>query len=200
MRSLLILSLVLLLSGSAIAADVVLAWDASPSSGVVGYKVYKGLAAGVYETPTPIGNVLSYRVTGLTAGTWYFTVTAVDASGAESDYATSRDDPTKRYVSKTISAAGVPILSIAAIEAISVPSITTAYATIVWQTTVECSGVVYYGTVEPITKSVKANQLGTTDHLAVIGPLVSKTHYLFKVESVCDGVSIGSSTRSFNTK
>jgi hypothetical protein len=192
--------LILLFCLPASAADVSLAWDPSSSTGVVGYKVYKGIAAGVYETPITIGNQTGFTLTGLGPGTWYFTVTAIDAEGNESDYATSKEDPTKRYVSKTISSTGVPILTIAAIQTISVPAITTTYATIAWTTNIECAGVVFYGTAEPLTKSVTANNLATTDHLAVLGPLTTRTHYLFKVRSKCNDSNIDGDLRSFNTK
>ncbi len=69
---------------------------------IAGYKVYWGTAAGVYGTPTTIGNQLTYTVTNLGPGTWFFTVIAFDVDGNESDFATAADDPTKHYVSTTI--------------------------------------------------------------------------------------------------
>ena len=54
---------------------------------LAGYKVYYGTTPGVY-TSVDIGDVNSYRIVGLTKGqTYYFTVTAYDTSGNESDYA-----------------------------------------------------------------------------------------------------------------
>jgi hypothetical protein len=134
--------------------------------------------------------VTAYTVTGLPTGTHYFAVTAFDTSGNESDYSNE--------VSKTI---GTPIdpPTVAEITAINVPSITTQYATIAWVTSLECSGTAFYGTAEPL-REVKANVLGTTDHIAVVGPLVARTHYLFRVESVCNGNLINSGVRSFNSK
>jgi hypothetical protein len=67
-------------------ASVSLAWDASPSPNITGYKVYYGNASRSYGTPVTIGNVLTYTVTGLTPNTWYFAVTAFDNSGNESGY------------------------------------------------------------------------------------------------------------------
>ena len=183
----------LLLASSAWAESVPLAWDASVSPNIAGYKVYTGTTSRTYGTLITIGNVTTYTVPGLPSGfTYYFAVTAFDASGNESDFSNE--------VSKTLG--GVPISPpvVAAILSISVPAITTQYATITWTTSTECSGTAYYGTAEPLTKSVKANNLGTTDHNAVIGPLVTKTHYLFRVESICNGTTINSGTRSFNSK
>jgi hypothetical protein len=68
------------------ATDVSLAWDASVTPEVIGYKVYYGNSAGVYGASITIGNQTSYTVTGLTSGTYYFAVTAFDASGNESDF------------------------------------------------------------------------------------------------------------------
>ena len=64
-----------------------LAWNASTSTDVAGYKVYMGTASGVYGPSTSVGNVLTSQVTTLQSGTTYFfTVTAVDTSGNESTF------------------------------------------------------------------------------------------------------------------
>jgi len=86
-----------------------IAWD-SPSAeanqscpqSLSGYRIYKGTAVGAYSSSETIPiNALtcnatgqsgtcgaietcSYRVQGLTRGTWYFAVTAYDATGNES--------------------------------------------------------------------------------------------------------------------
>lgn len=75
-----------LISVSLQAADVPLAWDASISPNVVAYNVYVGGASRTYGTPIGIGNVTTYTVTGLSLGTYYFAVTAVDVNGDESDF------------------------------------------------------------------------------------------------------------------
>jgi fibronectin type 3 domain-containing protein len=88
-KALLTASIILLaisLSNGCFAADVPLQWDASVTPTVTGYKVYVGTASGVYGTPITIGNVTAYTVTGLANGTYYFSVTAFDATGVESVY------------------------------------------------------------------------------------------------------------------
>ena len=77
------------------AADVPLAWDASVSENIVGYKVYVGTASKTYGSPIAVGNQTAFTVTGLTPGTYYFAVTAFDADGNESDFSNE--------VSKTVS-------------------------------------------------------------------------------------------------
>jgi hypothetical protein len=96
-----------LLITPSIAADISIGWDASTSPNIAGHKVYYGTAPGVYGAPITIGNQTSYTVTGLAPGTWYLTVTAFDTAGNESDFATSKDDPSRRYVSTTISSSKV---------------------------------------------------------------------------------------------
>lgn len=75
-----------------IAGDVSLAWDPSTSDGVVGYKVYYGNASGSYDSFHTITNQSSYTVTNLATGTYYFAVTAFDASGNESGFSNEVTD------------------------------------------------------------------------------------------------------------
>jgi hypothetical protein len=86
LHTLTILLFLLCFGSRLMAADISLAWDPSVTPGIVGYKVYYGHSSGVYGTPVTIGNQTTYTVTGLTSGTYYFAVTAFDASGNESDF------------------------------------------------------------------------------------------------------------------
>lgn len=64
-----------------------LAWNPSISTNVVGYKIYYGLASGVYNNTISVGNSTNVTITGLIAGTtYYFAATAVDALGVESPF------------------------------------------------------------------------------------------------------------------
>ncbi|HEX5220020.1 MAG TPA: Ig-like domain-containing protein [Verrucomicrobiae bacterium] len=72
---------------SASAADVMLAWDASPDPQVVGYRIYYGVASGNYTNSAPVGLVTNATLTGLVVGTrYYFAATAFDDTGIESDF------------------------------------------------------------------------------------------------------------------
>jgi len=92
----LILSLILfsmLFVTPAFAADVSLSWDApttnedgTPLTDLAGYTVYYGIESANYTENIDVGNVLTYTVTNLSDGTYYFAVTAYDTSGNESDY------------------------------------------------------------------------------------------------------------------
>ena len=66
--------------------SVTLAWNPSISTNVVGYKMYCGLASGVYSSVESVTGT-SVIITGLVAGTtYYFAATAVDALGDESPF------------------------------------------------------------------------------------------------------------------
>jgi len=67
------------------AAGTALAWDPSPSPGVVGYKVHYGSISGTYTQIIDVGNVTNTVVTNLVVGTTnYFAVTSYDSTGLES--------------------------------------------------------------------------------------------------------------------
>ncbi|NTU72060.1 MAG: hypothetical protein HGB10_09620 [Coriobacteriia bacterium] len=77
--------------GSDLAPDqggvIGVSWTASTDNiGVTGYKLYRGVAAGVYDSVTTLGAVSSTSVSGLTNATrYYFAVSALDAAGNESE-------------------------------------------------------------------------------------------------------------------
>jgi fibronectin type 3 domain-containing protein len=78
------------LSGSGVASihRVDLSWNASSSSNVVGYNVYRaGVSGGPYASVASANSGTSYVDGSVQAGqTYYYVVTAVDTNGAESVY------------------------------------------------------------------------------------------------------------------
>jgi len=68
------------LSRVAYASDVVLGWNANTEPVLTGYKLYYGTASGKYNTSIDVGNVITYTVSGLPAGTYYFALTAYSAT------------------------------------------------------------------------------------------------------------------------
>lgn len=62
--------------------------DGSALTDLAGYRIHVGSAPGVYGKAITVDNpgLSSYVVEGLTSGTWYFAVTAIDRQGLESDY------------------------------------------------------------------------------------------------------------------
>jgi hypothetical protein len=66
--------------------SVTVAWDPNPEGDIEGYTVYYGNASGRYTNSVPVGNVTNATVHGLVADTtYYFTVTARNTAGLESD-------------------------------------------------------------------------------------------------------------------
>jgi len=64
-----------------------LRWNPSPSESVSGYRVYFGAESGGYTNTTDVGNSTEISIPGLEIGvTYYFVVSAYDATGVESDY------------------------------------------------------------------------------------------------------------------
>jgi len=69
------------------AANVTLAWDASPDPGIGEYFVHYGTSSGVYVTTNSAGTNLTKVITGLVPGlTYYFAATARNTNGLESGY------------------------------------------------------------------------------------------------------------------
>jgi fibronectin type 3 domain-containing protein len=74
--------------------SVTLAWseptsyiDGSPVAGTIGYKVYYGTSPRTYNHVVDVQNRTSCSIGALSSGrTYYFAITAYDASGIESDY------------------------------------------------------------------------------------------------------------------
>jgi len=85
--SVILITAILLLgmNNRAAASSVNLGWDANPESGVIGYRIYLGNAAGVYTQSYDLGNVTETAVDGLTAGETYFiAISASSVDGIES--------------------------------------------------------------------------------------------------------------------
>jgi hypothetical protein len=185
MRRLLILVVFILSTLTVFAGDVSLAWDHSESTDVVGYRMYYGNSSGAYDTVTSLPYQNTYTVRGLIDGTWFFAVTALNTT-AESAY------------SNEVSQVILNILPV--ISSISVSSILTTEAIVIWTTSSECSGIALYGLIPSQLFAISSNNLGTTDHLSKLTGLKPRTHYVYKVQSTCGGQTVESDLRSFNTK
>jgi len=78
---------------------VTLAWNPSDGALIAGYRLYTGLAPGMYLTMMDVGNATTATVSPLASGvTYFFAVTAYDIAGLESAFS----DP----VSYTVPATG----------------------------------------------------------------------------------------------
>ncbi len=93
----------------AAAATVIrLSWDSNIEPDLSGYRLRYGTVSGAYGAPLNVGKVTSYDLAGLSAGTtYYFVVTAYDASGNESGFSNQASGQPSTVVgpSPTISSA-----------------------------------------------------------------------------------------------
>ncbi|MBU1235701.1 MAG: fibronectin type III domain-containing protein [Gammaproteobacteria bacterium] len=74
----------------------ILEWDAVVATNLAGYRIHYGTSPGSYQQVVSTGSSTSHTLNGLNSGTrYYFSVTAVDTSGAESGYSNevSKDVP-----------------------------------------------------------------------------------------------------------
>ena len=65
---------------------VTLAWDASASTNVAGYRVYWGTNSRAYVGVTNAGPALTQTLVLPHRGRWFFAATAYDTNGLESDF------------------------------------------------------------------------------------------------------------------
>jgi hypothetical protein len=64
-----------------------LAWNLSPDSNVIGYRVYHGAASRSYTNIVDVGNATSVTISNLVEGaTYYFAATAYNVLDMESEY------------------------------------------------------------------------------------------------------------------
>jgi len=68
---------------TALAGEVGLAWDGKTEPEIVGYKIYYGVVSTGEVRSIDVGNVTTYRVTGLDPDTYHLCVTAYDLPGNE---------------------------------------------------------------------------------------------------------------------
>lgn len=74
-------------SGSALAESVSLIWDANPEPDIAGYRLYYGPSSGNYVEQIDVGNTTSATVANLITGiTYFFAVTAYDTMALESEF------------------------------------------------------------------------------------------------------------------
>jgi len=68
---------------TAFAGEVGLAWDAKTEPEIVGYRIYYGVVSTGEVRSIDVGNVTTYRVTGLDPDSYHLCVTAYDLPGNE---------------------------------------------------------------------------------------------------------------------
>jgi hypothetical protein len=82
--------------------SIVLTWSPNANANVAGYNIYYGTTSQSYTHVISAGNVTSTTISGLTPGvTYYFSVTACDALGGQSDYSNEASFTVSTVVSPT---------------------------------------------------------------------------------------------------
>lgn len=91
-----LLFVLLLIPGIVFAGQASIAWDASASDGITGYKLYWGTLPGVYSNTIDCGNVLERDAITFADNTWIFVAATAYSATDESAYSTEL-----RFYSKT---------------------------------------------------------------------------------------------------
>ncbi len=177
--ALLTVSAVMLVPGAGWAGEATLGWSApttntngSTLTDLAGYRVHYGNGSRSYTRTVDVGNVTTFRVDGLAAGSWYFAVTAYNSAGRESTYSNE--------ASKSISAdVTAPVISGVYASAISTDSVS-----INWITSEPATSQVDYGMTSSYGYSTQTNTAYRTAQIQSISGLAPSTTYYFRVRSV----------------
>jgi len=87
LKRILLVTISLLFSSSALAAHLDLAWNPNSEPDLAGYKIYYGTGSRDYREWIDVGSATSVRITGLLEDTEYFlALTAYDIGDNESDF------------------------------------------------------------------------------------------------------------------
>jgi len=149
-----------------------LSWNANTEPDLSGYKVYFGTASGNYGTSISIGNTTSHTLTGLSDGSYFFAVTAVDTSGNESGFSNE--------VTKTLSTTDTtaPIIS-----GTNAGNVSSSGATISWNTDEASNTQVEYGTSTAYGSLTTLNTALVSAHSQTLSNLSPATTYHYRVRS-----------------
>jgi hypothetical protein len=136
-----------LASGGGTAGSVMLAWNPSISTNVVGYNIYYGPASGVYTNSISVAGATATNatITGLVQGAlYYFAATASDALGNQSPYSNettySVPLPTNTNTPPTLNAIGnVAINENAGVQTVNLSGISSGAANEIQTLTVTAS-------------------------------------------------------------
>lgn len=170
-------------------ADITLAWDLHTDQAVQGYKVYAGTTSRTYTQNAVITGrtVTTYTWKGLTAGTWFFAVTAFAGVTNESGF--SNEVST---IVAPIPPANFRITNVTA-------SARKEDAVIKWKTDLDATCIVRFGT-DPELAWYVAKEGEHESHEIRLRNLARKTDYYFRPFSARDGVTVAGDTQTFRTK
>ncbi|MCL4872569.1 PKD domain-containing protein [bacterium] len=173
------IAVLLLIAPPALAGEAILKWtapstntDGSTLTDLAGFKVHYGTQSRTYSKTVDIGNAAGYTVQDLAAGgTYYFSVTAYNSAGRESNYS---NEVSKNIPSDT---AG-PVLT-----GIYSTDVTHTSAVISWVTDEPATSQAEYGTTSSYGSSTSVDQALKTAHTLSLAGLQPGTAYNYRVIS-----------------
>lgn len=182
-------------AGVAAAGDATLSWSApttytngSAMSDLAGFRVHYGSSPGSYAQQLDVGKVTTHKVSNLANGTWYFAVTAYNASGSESAYSS---EVSKSVLNDTTG----PVISGVYSDKAGPDTIT-----ISWMTDEQATTRIDYGMTTGYGYSTKLDATLSTSHTQTISGLSPSTTYHYRVVSQdASGNSTASPNHSFTT-
>ncbi len=182
-----VLVLFVLIVSNAQAGNVTVSWDANSESDLLGYKIYYGNTSGSYSNVIDVGNVIEFQINNLSAGSYFFTVTAYDNANNESDYSVevaftiiASQDNTPPQVSN-----------------VSINNITMNSASISWDSDELSDSKVEYGLDTNYGSSTQLDVNLVTKHSVNLSGLLANTMYHFQVKSK-DGNGNSTTLSDFN--
>jgi hypothetical protein len=181
---------VLFLPQVATAGSVSLAWDPNTQPQLAGYQLNYGTTSGQYGTQVDVGNVTTYTVSNLAAGTYYFAVRAYGSSGEQSG------------LSNEVMAvvAPPPDQTPPVVSNVANTNITASSAMITWDTNEVSDSQVFFGTTPPYGDSPGLNTAMVTNHFQLLSGLLPATMYHYYVVSKdAAGNAASSNTFTFTT-
>jgi hypothetical protein len=158
---------------AAAGGDVTLAWDLVTSPALAGYQLCYGNASGQYGTVVDVGNVTTYTVSNLAAGTYYFAVKAYGSAGQQSAFSNE--------VTTIISAPADTTPP--AISNVVISNLTVSSAIISWTTNEASDSQIEYGTTAAYGSSTSLNSSLVTSHSQALSGLTPGTLYHHRVKS-----------------
>ncbi len=154
------------------ANDVVFEWNANTEPDIAGYILVSGRVSRQYDTWVDVRNVTRYTVSGLAAGTHYFSLMAYDTSGKDSGFSNE--------ISLVVTSGDnrPPV-----IETVTATGITDSTVTIGWMTDEPGDALVEYGIDATYGSAIAVNAPLTTTHTVGLSGLAASTTYHYRVKS-----------------
>ncbi len=153
------------------ASDVTLVWNANSEPELAGYKLYYGIASRQYDKSIDVGNVITCTVSGLSAGTYYFALTA---------YSSVEETGYSNEISVVIPPADTASPSILGV---ATTAVTFSTATINWTTDEPADTQVEYGLSTGYGSVTATDPALLTTHAVALSGLAAGTTYHYRVKS-----------------